>query len=196
VYCADRHFSIQELRLRQGEHIVADPYLGQLALVGFNFAPKGWAICQGQLLTISQNTALFSLIGTFYGGNGTTNFALPDLRGRIPIGAGQGPGLTDRSLGEQDGSETHTLSTLEMPVHNHLVQVSAGRPESLTTPVSDVLGVAGSVAPYAPGTSPLNQTLAPATAMPTGGNQPHENRAPYLGLNWIICMQGIFPPRN
>jgi microcystin-dependent protein len=193
VHCAYRHFSIQELR--EGEHIV-DPYLGQLALVGFNFAPKGWALCQGQLLAIAQNTALFSLLGTFYGGNGTTNFALPDLRGRIPIGAGQGPGLTDRSIGEQNGEEFHTLLTQEMPAHNHLVQVNAGRPESLTTPVQDVVGVAGSGTPYALGTSPLNQTLAPATAMPAGGNQPHENRAPFLGLNWIVCMQGIFPPRN
>jgi microcystin-dependent protein len=171
-----------------------------LALAGFNFAPRGWAQCQGQLLSISQNNALFSLLGTFYGGDGKTTFALPDLRGRVPIGTGQGPGLTDRSLGEQAGEESHTLSTLEMPAHNHLVQVAAGRPAGLTTPVQNLPGVGGGTAPtptpYAPGDSPLNQTLAQATVTPTGENQPHENRAPFLGLNWIIALQGVFPPRN
>jgi len=175
---------------------MSTPFLGQLALVGFNYAPYQWAFCQGQLLQISQNTALFSLLGTSFGGDGRVTFGLPDLRGRVPIGAGQGPGLTNRNLGEMGGEESHTLLITEMPSHRHSVPVNAGRPEGLTTPVSNYLGNPQSGTPYASPAAPLNQQISPAAAGSTGGNQPHENRAPSLGLNWVIALAGIFPPRS
>ncbi|MEP6539640.1 MAG: tail fiber protein [Bryobacteraceae bacterium] len=175
---------------------MSEPFLGQLALVGFNFPPYKWAFCQGQLMSIAQNTALFSLLGTTYGGDGRVTFGLPDLRGRIPIGNGQGPGLTDRQLGDLGGDESHTLTLLETPGHGHPVPVNAGRPEGLTTPVNNYLGNPQAGTPYAPGNSPLNQHLAPAMSLATGGSQPHENRAPVIGLNWVIALSGVFPSRG
>lgn len=168
-------------------------FIGQLLLVPYNFAPHGWAFASGQILPISQNTALFSLLGTTYGGDGKSTFALPDLRGRIPIGAGQGPGLQNYDLGEQSGEETITLLTTEMPLHNHGVQAS-GAPGGVNTANGNSLARGGT--PYALPAGPVNQTLSPNAARPAGGNLPHDNMMPYLTLNWVIALQGVFPARS
>jgi microcystin-dependent protein len=176
-------------------------YLAALMLFASNFAPRSWAFCQGQILSISQNTALFSLLGTTYGGNGQTTFALPDLRGRVAVGTGQGPGLSNVSLGEMSGEPTHTLITTEMPSHTHTITVravaSAGTTNtpaagnSLATLVdsrNNGLNVYSNAAP--------DTNLGSGTAGNTGGSQPHNNMQPYLGMNYIICLEGIFPSRN
>ena len=173
-----------------------DAYLGELRCVGFNFDPRNWVACEGQLLPISQYTALFSLLGTTYGGDGRTTFALPDLRGRAPMGAGQGEGLSNRSQGEMGGSATVTLSTNQMPSHTHPTLVA---PSVATTnsPGSNTLGQPANVGPQ-----PVNlyvesqgYVVESTPTTPTGGNQPHNNMMPYLGLKWIICVSGVFPPR-
>jgi microcystin-dependent protein len=168
---------------------MASPFLGQIQIFGFNFAPRGWAFCNGQLLSISQNTALFSLLGTTYGGNGQTTFALPNLQGRVPMHVGQGPGLTNRTQGEVAGTETHTLNANEMPVHTHTARASSGD-ASDTTPVGNVLAGGGA---YAAAPNQAMNALAITTA---GGSQPHNNLQPYLVLNFCIALQGIFPSRN
>jgi microcystin-dependent protein len=172
-----------------------DPYLGQLALAGFNFPPKGWAFCQGQLLSIAQNTALFSLLGTYYGGDGRTTFGLPNLQGMVPIGAGQGPGLTQRNLGETGGEIAVTLLQSEIPVHTHTINSQSGRGTPVTEPAGNA-PAQGSVTPYAPATSSKDQKMSPAMMSPAGGSQPHNNMAPFVSLNWIIALQGIFPQRS
>jgi microcystin-dependent protein len=170
-----------------------DRYVGSLSLVPYNFAPRGSALCNGQLLPISQNTALFSLIGTYYGGDGRTTFALPDLRGRIPIGQGQGPGLTSRDMGEIGGEEQVTLTVNQMPSHSHnaVGSATAGNTPSPTG------------AYWAPGPRLLlysgATSLVPMNAIAlgiTGGSQPHDNLKPYLTLNYVIWLTGIFPPRS
>lgn len=167
-----------------------DPFLGEIRPVGFNFAPVGWALCQGQILPISQNTALFSLLGTTYGGNGQTTFALPDLRGRVPVGRGQGPGLAIHDLGEVSGEENHTLVVSTLPAHSHSATASthpATSYSSSDTPAvspRDVYGTADGSA------------LASDTVVSAGGNQPHNNMQPFLTVNFVIALQGIFPPRN
>lgn len=165
-------------------------YLGEVRLFSCNFAPNGWALCRGQLLLISQNTALFSLIGTTYGGDGQTNFGLPDLRGRAPVSSGQAPGLSDYMLGEQVGEEFHTLTTSEMPAHNHTLNVSSNVGSSDSPQNGVPARNAAAVPQY--GTT-VNTTAAPAAISVAGGSQPHENRAPVLVLNWCIALQGIFP---
>jgi microcystin-dependent protein len=179
---------------------MSEPFLGQIMLVGFNFAPQGWAFCNGQLLSISQNTALFSLLGTTYGGNGTTNFALPDLRGRAAVGFGQGPGLSNYDLGQSTGSEMVTLTVGQMPAHNHLVAANAATatassPGGADLAQSDLRGT-GAVNTYS--TPPMSApvTLDPATVQPSGGSGPHPNIQPVLALNYIIALQGIFPSRG
>lgn len=171
---------------------MANPYVGEIRMFGCNFAPQGWAFCDGRLLPITQNTALFSLLGTTYGGNGTSNFALPDLRGRVPVNWGQGPGLSDYVLGQAAGSETVTLTSGEMPQHSHQVAANNGS-GTVTRP-------AGAV-PARTGTS--NYAAAPdGTAMnagmlsSAGGSLPHANLQPYLALNFCIALQGIYPSRN
>jgi microcystin-dependent protein len=171
-----------------------DPFIGEIKLVPYNFAPRGWAFCQGQLLPIAQNTALFSLLGTMYGGNGTTTFALPDLQGRAVIGEGQGPGLQDYSQGEEGGAETITIDQNTMAAHNHPYQVS-GSPATLTTSGGNhnaqATGTVGNIYGTTPGGT------MPANAVSVVGNgQPHENRQPFLVLNYVIALQGIFPARN
>jgi microcystin-dependent protein len=167
-----------------------------------NFAPRGWALCQGQIMSIAQNTALFSLLGTTYGGNGQTTFALPDLRGRTPIGTGQGPGLSPKVLGEVGGTETVTLIANQMPAHNHTIGASTS-PGNIANPNGNTLAV-GQVTVgggtelvnmYASGTNP-NVLLNVQTASIAGGSQPHDNMQPYLGMNFIIALVGIFPSRN
>ncbi len=203
---------------------MSEPFLGEIRMVGFNFAPRGWAFCQGQLMSISQNTALFSLLGTMYGGNGQTTFALPDLRGRSPVGQGQGPGLSDVVIGEVAGTENVTILSNQMPTHTHTAvptsnsitasgqaavpaattgstQANPG-PSTVLGPIS-ASGRAGAL--YATGAP--DTTLAPFNVsvmgdMPgitigtTGGSQPLPIRNPYLGVNFVIALEGIFPSRS
>jgi microcystin-dependent protein len=172
---------------------MADQFVAEIRIFPFNFAPTGWALCDGQLLPISQNTALFSLLGTTYGGNGTSNFALPDLRGNAPMHPGQGPGLSVRDLGETGGSPTVTLLESEIPAHSHAVNASSG-PASLQAPGADrVLGRANTNV-YLDTPANLVQ-MAPESLAPAGGGQPHNNMQPYLTLNFCIALQGIFPSR-
>jgi microcystin-dependent protein len=158
-------------------------------MFGGNFAPRGWAFCNGQLLSIAQNTALFSLLGTTYGGNGQTTFALPDLRSRAPVHFGQGPGLTNRDLGEQGGEETHTLITTEMPAHSH--PAGANNSGQTTNRPADAVAARGGA--YA---SSADTSMGPASSPPAGGSQPHNNMQPYLAINYIIALEGIYPSRN
>jgi microcystin-dependent protein len=173
-----------------------DQFIGEIDLVPFNFPPRGWAFCDGQLLPINQNQALFSLLGTTYGGDGRTTFALPDLRGRSPVhvGGGAGPGLSPIALGEVGGVEVVTLNTGQIPAHNHMVNVSAANGTS-DNPNNTIPGRNASGVPDYSSAAP-NAQMAPGAIAPTGGNQPHENRSPYLGLNYIIALEGIFPSRN
>lgn len=174
-----------------------EPFLGMIGLFGFNYAPQYWAVCDGSLLPIAQNTALFSLLGTQYGGNGQTTFALPDLRGRTPIGQGQGPGLNPYTMGEMAGTETVTLIQSQMPAHNHMLNVS-GSPADADSPSGNVLAVSAladgaSVNTYG---QTINATANPQSIGVSGGTQPHPNMQPYLVMNYCIALQGIYPPRN
>ena len=170
-----------------------DPFVGEIALVPYNFEPTGWAFCNGQLLSIASNTALFSLLGTQFGGNGQTTFALPDLRGRVPIHMGQGPGLTLRSIGEIGGEEGHTLIATEMPAHTHQAQGSS----AIGTSDSPVGGVPARSAAGTPEyAAAANASLAAAAIGQAGGNQSHNNMPPFLGMTYIISLFGIFPSRS
>jgi microcystin-dependent protein len=173
---------------------VADPFVAEIRIFPFNFAPKGWAFCDGQLLPLSQNTALFSLLGTTYGGDGKSTFALPDLQGRAPMHPGQGPGLSLHDLGETAGSETVALLESEIPAHIHNVNVSAG-PANVQAPGPDrVLGRANNNVYL---DNPANLVaMAPEALAPAGGDQPHNNMQPYLTLSFCIALQGVFPPRT
>ena len=173
---------------------MADPFVAEIRIFPFNFAPKGWAWCDGQLMPLSQNTALFSLLGTTYGGNGKSNFALPDLQGRAPMHPGQGPGLSLHDLGETGGSETVTLLESEIPVHAH-AEMASQQEGNVREPIGQnpAAGVGG-VAQYAAAGS-LTQ-MAPVTIAPTGGDQPHNNLMPYLTFYFNIALQGVFPPRS
>ncbi len=165
---------------------MAEPFLGEIRIMSFNFAPKGWALSNGQLLPINQNQALFSLLGTTYGGNGQTTFALPNLQGRVPMHVGQ-----THTLGERAGEASHTLAISEMPQHMHLAQAS-GTDGNTVLPSGSVLGNgAGLYGPPASLTS-----LQPASVTNVGGSQPHENRQPFLTLSFCIALQGIFPSQN
>jgi microcystin-dependent protein len=171
---------------------MSEPFLGEIKIVAFNFPPKGWTFCNGQLLPINQNQALFSLLGTTYGGNGTSNFALPNLQGMAPMHFGNGAGLTPRSLGETAGSTAVTLLPTEMPSHTHTMTGTSAA-GSASTPAS-ALTLASGVTTYAP---PADTGAMAAQALtPAGGGQPHNNRQPYLGLNFIIALAGIFPSRS
>jgi microcystin-dependent protein len=174
---------------------MAEPFLSEIRIFSFNFAPRGWATCDGQLLPINQNQALFSLLGTTYGGNGQTNFGLPDLRGRVPFHFGSGGGGS-YSLGQKAGEETHTLTLQETPTHNHTL--AAGSNATTATagqanPVGNYLANSGKTV-YV--TAQPNSVMSPATVSNVGGSQPHENRSPYLTLNLCIALQGIFPSPN
>ena len=179
---------------------MSEPFLGEIMLVGFNFAPQGCAFCNGQLLSISQNTALFSLLGTTYGGNGTTTFALPDLRGRAALGLGQGPGLSTYDLGQSTGSETVTLTVDQIAAHNHLVAANAAAATVPSPSGADLAQTfdSGKKAFNTYSTPPMAApvTLDLATVQPSGGSGPHPNIQPVLALNYIIALQGIFPSRG
>lgn len=171
---------------------MSEPFLGEIRTFGFNFAPQGWAMCAGQLLSISQNTALFALLGTFYGGDGVTNFALPDLRGRVGINQGNGPGLSPYVLGQRSGSENVTLTNAQMPAHGHGVAANGG-PASTPRPDGAVPARESADAyAAAPDGTAMNAGMITAS----GGSQPHSIVQPYLGLNFCIALQGIFPSRN
>lgn len=174
---------------------MSNQFVGQLLLVGFNFPPVGWATAAGQILPISQNTALFSLLGTFYGGNGTSNFGLPNLQGNCAVGQGQGPGLSLYDLGEIGGSTTVTLLQTEAPIHNH-TPMGRSSLATQTSPANNAFAEAtqaGSI--YSTTTSPLTG-MASGILNSVGGSQPHNNVMSYLALNWIIALQGVFPTRG
>jgi len=170
-----------------------DPFVAEIRIFPFNFAPKGWAFCDGQLLPISQNTALFSLLGTTYGGDGKSNFALPDMQGNAPMQPGQGPGLSLHDLGETGGSETVSLLESEIPSHNHALNAS-GAEGTAGSPNGSLVASPVGLNMYA---TSLNATaMNPNAVAPAGGDQPHNNMQPYLTLNFNIAMQGVFPPRT
>jgi microcystin-dependent protein len=182
---------------------MTNPFLGEIRIFAGNFAPRGWAFCAGQILPIDQNDALYALIGTTYGGDGQVTFGLPDMRGRVLIGQGTGPGLSSYVVGQMAGTETVTLSTNQMPQHNHSLVaynldattatpgpgVALGKPGLSHTSQQELfyLNTSG---------SPASPVLAADTIMPAGGNQPHDNQAPSLVLNYIIALEGVFPSRN
>lgn len=181
-----------------------EPFIGQLMCVGFNFAPNGWAKCDGQLLAIASNTALFSLLGTIYGGDGRTTFALPDLRGRIPLHNGTGPGLPNYNQGSRAGLPTSQLVTANLPAHNHtgVLNVSTANADASTPASGSTIAVPGTVSGRA-----FNATLGFNSATPnvginsvttnnTGSNTPFTTQSPYLTLNWVIALVGIFPSRS
>jgi microcystin-dependent protein len=183
---------------------MTSPYLGEIRPFGFNFAPKGWALCAGQILPISQNTALFSLLGTTYGGNGQTTFALPDLRSRAALGMGQGSGLSQYVEGEETGTESVTLIITEMANHSHTpyTRVEAGTGDMHNVPVAGDYLSRFNTSATANGrtwnTPPLENatTLNPTFLSFVGGNQPHNNLQPVLAINYSICTSGVFPARN
>jgi microcystin-dependent protein len=175
---------------------VSNPFLAEIRIFTGNFAPKGWALCDGQLLPISQNTALFSLLGTTYGGDGKSNFALPNLQGCAPLHPGQGPGLSLRDLGEISGEQTVTLLTAEMPAHSHGVQAVASG-GGLPGPGNNAWasGLKGHPPAYVASNPVTNVQMNPFAVSVTGGNLPHNNMPPFLGLTFIIALQGVFPSR-
>lgn len=172
---------------------MSEPYVGEIRMFAGNFAPRGWALCDGQLLAVSQNDALFSLLGTIYGGDGRTTFGLPDLRGRLPMHAGDGPGLSQRRLGAKGGAESVTLNVNQLPSHTHQLKASdnvAGR----TDPANNVLGRSTNIDLYTGDPPDVN---AAATAIgAVGGSQSHSNLMPFLCINFILALFGIYPPRH
>ena len=174
---------------------MADPFVAEIRIFPFNFAPKGWAWCDGQLLPLSQNTALFSLLGTTYGGNGKSNFALPDLQGRAPMHPGQGPGLSLHDLGETGGSETVTLLESEIPSHSHAVMAGGNFDVGdSNVPTGNIM--AKSASGFAYFTAQNLTPMSDSTLAPAGGDQPHNNLQPYLTFYFCIALQGVFPPRG
>ena len=171
---------------------MGEPFLGEIRLMSFNFPPKGWALCNGQLLPINVNQALFSILGTMYGGDGRTTFALPDLRDRVPLAAGQGAGLSDYQVGQAGGEATHTLTANEYVSHSHTVKGT--RVEGNTaTPGGTVLPAVGTGA-YSQAAP--DGAMASGALSTAGGGQPHENRQPFLAMNYVIALQGIFPSQS
>lgn len=175
-----------------------EPYIGQMIQVGFNFCPRGWASASGQIVAIQSNTALFSLLGTQFGGNGQTTFALPDMRGRMAVNQGQGPGLSQYVVGEVAGTETHTLLTTEIPSHTHRSAIqTANLQANATTASGNAIGISSN-ASFLGGSDPVGNLMSPGTVVfqPTGNNIPFNIRPPYLTMQWCIATSGIFPARN
>lgn len=172
---------------------MADQFVGEVRAVGFNFPANGWAECNGQLLPISQNTALFSLLGTFYGGDGKSTFALPNLQGNVAIGQGSGPGLTSRTIGEQSGASSVTLITNQLPTHTHTFSGNTDDGPNSGGPANAAYCLSAQTQLYSTATSPL---VAMGTLVPAGSSQPHNNMMPFLVMNFIIALQGIFPSRS
>ena len=164
-----------------------DPFIGEIIMFGGNFAPRGWALCEGQLLSISQNTALFSILGTTYGGDGRTTFGLPDLRGRAPIGAGNGPGLTPRPLGQKTGAETTLLQASNLPPHNHTASLNVSGSDATQSAATANATIA---------TPDVTLNASSVQTGKTGGGQPANNMQPVQVVNYIIALQGVYPSRN
>lgn len=176
---------------------MSTPFLGEIRMLGFNFAPRGWATCAGQLLAISTNDALYALLGTTYGGDGVTTFGLPDLRGRVPVHVGQGPGLTNRVLGEKGGTESVTLVATQMPLHTHALSATTSAATALTPGPTLLPGAVSGDTFYVNTT--LGNTMAPMSNQmltTSGGSQPHENMMPTLTVQYCIALEGIFPSQN
>jgi len=175
---------------------MSDPFVAEIRMFGFNFAPRGWAFCNGQLLPLAQNTALFSLLGTIYGGNGQSNFGLPNLQGMVPMFWGQGPGLSLRDIGETGGSDTVTLTTQEMPSHQHSMMAAAS-PANINSPSSSA-GLARSSGGFAYQSDATNNLvqMSPSTLGLNGGGGPHNNDQSYQVVNFCIALQGVYPPRT
>src|SRR5215471_18636100 len=175
---------------------MSNPFVAEIRIFPFNFAPKGWAFCDGQILPLSQNTALFSLLGTTYGGDGKSNFALPNMQGNAPMHPGQGPGLSLHDLGESSGSDTVTLLESEMPAHSHSLMANAFPATlGLGSPTATLAHSQGGNA-YTANTTQNIVQMSDSTIAPAGGDQPHNNLMPYLTLNFCIALQGVFPPRT
>jgi microcystin-dependent protein len=173
---------------------MADPFVAEIRIFPFNFPPKGWAFCDGQLLPLSQNTALFALLGTTYGGDGKSNFALPNMQGSVPIHQGQGQGLSLYDLGQTGGSETVTLLESEIPFHVHAMNAATQDPaDSNNVGPTTAFGVVGGGTPYQAAST---GQMTPQTIAPAGGGLPHNNMMPYLTLNFCIALQGVFPARG
>ncbi len=172
---------------------MSEPFVGEIRMFAGNFAPRGWAFCDGQLMAVSQNDALFSLLGTIYGGDGRTTFGLPDMRGRIPVHAGQGPGLSPRNLGSKGGSEKETLTANQMPSHHHGMNVSSA-PGDQQKPINRYMASSPTVRMFRP--TPANVNLEPTMLTNTGGSRSHTNLMPYLCIHFIIALVGIYPSRH
>jgi len=182
---------------------MSEPFIGEIRMVGFTFAPRGWANCDGQLLPIAQNTALFSLFGTIYGGDGRTTFALPDLRGRVPIHTGNGPGLTSRTQGSRSGAERVTLGVNNLPAHNHAATstancngVAGNSNDAVGNFWADDAGVSSGTYHTGPSNATMNAGAVQTTVANTGGGQAHENMQPFLVIRFIVALTGLFPSRN
>jgi microcystin-dependent protein len=176
---------------------MSDPFVAEIRIFAGNFAPLGWAECNGQIMSISQNTALFSLLGTTYGGDGKSTFALPNLQGCAPMQQGQGPGLSLRDLGETGGEQAVTLLQSEIPAHPHTVQATAGGGgSSVPTNNAWASGAKGLGDLYSPSNTQTNVQMSPLAVSPSGGSLPHNNMMPYLGVTFIIALQGVYPPRS
>lgn len=173
---------------------MSEPFLAEVRIVGFNFAPRGWAFCDGQILPINQNQSLYSLLGTTYGGDGRTSFALPDLRGRTPIHVGRSDGGQEHPLGQKSGEETHTLAVNEIPQHQHTFRATNDASTADTPASSLVLGGQAGLNFYAPFAS--GSPMGAGSIANTGGSQAHDNMQPYLAVNFCIALQGLFPSRN
>ncbi|MCB1045357.1 MAG: phage tail protein [Acidobacteria bacterium] len=174
---------------------MSEPFLAEVRIVGFNFAPRGWAFCDGQILPINQNQSLYSLLGTTYGGDGRTTFALPDLRGRAPIHVGRSNGGAIHTLGSKSGEETHTLAANEMPQHGHFVVVTNNN-ATTDEPAGNMIAQSAQVSYAGVSTGTTFAPMDAATVTHTGGSQAHDNMQPYLALNFCIALQGLFPSRN
>jgi microcystin-dependent protein len=175
---------------------MSNPFVAEIRIFPFNFAPSGWAFCNGQILPLSQNTALFSLLGTTYGGDGKSNFALPNMQGNAPMHPGQGPGLSLHDLGETGGSDTVTLLESEIPSHNHSLMTFAGQATAQTPGPNVSVARARGITAFSTKTTSSIVPMSPNAVAPAGGDQPHNNLMPYLTLNFCIALQGVYPPRT
>ncbi|MEH6832181.1 MAG: tail fiber protein [Sulfitobacter sp.] len=176
---------------------MSEPFIGEIRMVGFNFAPRGWATCDGQLIPISQNQSMFSLLGTIYGGDGRTTFGLPELRGRTPMHHGTGPGRVSRRMGEQAGQETVTLTTSQMPSHTHTATMRAeGRPGNVATPAGNIIAAGSNIFRANAPVEDVSMDAGSVLVAPTGSGHPHDNMAPFQVVNFVIAMLGLYPSRS